>query len=93
MTLFSYHLSVLELCDFFLLLHIRLPSIPKPSGSSNIIGINKIHALSPQLPPNTISRTDWPARLIPVSQHDTPGMCSLHLSSQQCKLRVVQTGA
>ena len=69
------------------------PSISKPSGCSNIICINKIRALGPQLPPDAISCANRPTRLVPIPHHDPLRMCGLHLCSQQSKLSIVQTRA
>lgn len=55
-----------------------------------VINIDEIHPLAFQLPPHPIPRTDWPAWLIPVSQHDTFCMRRHYLRSQQRQLRIVE---
>jgi len=64
--------------------------IPEPSGGPNIISIDQIRTLIHQLPPNAISRTDGPARLIPIPNHDTFAVRSFYLSVEKGELGAVE---
>ena len=73
--------------------HFSLPVvalITEASGTLQIIYIDEIYPLALQLPPNPIACTDWPARLIPISQHYPFCMGRRYLGSQQCQLCIVQ---
>lgn len=70
---------------------LNLPLITKPSRSLQIININQIHPLTPQLSPDPIPSRKRPPRLIPIPQHDSLSMGGLDLSPQQLNLRLVQS--
>lgn len=67
---------------------LRPPS--RPCSRSNIIGIDQINSLIPQLFPNPIPQTDWPSRLIPIPQQDSFRMRYRHLRSQSRQLAGVE---
>ena len=64
--------------------------VTQPRRSLQIVRIYEISPLILQLSPNPISRANWPARLVPVSKHDSLGMRCLDLRPQQCQLGIVQ---
>ena len=69
------------------------PCITKPGSSLQIIHIDQVHTLRPELSPQPIPRANGPPRLIPVSHLDALPMRRRHLLPQNLKLRVVQPGA
>ena len=70
-----------------LVVHFQFPLpvvalVTESSSSLQIINIDKIHPLALQLPPNPIPRTNRPAWLIPIPQHDALCMRRRYLRSQ-----------
>ena len=59
----------------------KVAFITQSSGGLEIVHIDKVDALSLQLPPYAVPGTNWPTRLIPVPQFDAFPVGRLHLIS------------
>lgn len=73
--------------------NVELPNLCKASSRNNIICVDQINTLIHQLPPDPISSTNRPARLVPIPELDALIMSNHYLSPQQLKLRAVQARA
>ena len=64
--------------------------VTESSGSLQIINIDEVNPFVLQLPPYPIACTDWPSRLIPVSQHNALCMRSGYLRSEKSQLGIIE---